>query len=437
MGYDDMSFAINNCTIKAAFPFARQDKAVMTYTYTFAGKNVVVADPDPTAPVKPTEYDGLYLVNGSDLGAKLVWTVLPPAKQPSGAVDYRADVTDKENREGIAITMKDVYAKNSLVVKVYHNDTLMFTSTRRGIDDEGKIMFPVDGRTTANIVLWGKASGSWDNNILVKPNELNVPNKIEVWADGVLVDTYTNATGTVLGVNLDKYLALDAVQQPVAKVGTKTYKTLQAAIDACPAGGKVTLLRDAKGPGVVINKNITINFNGKTYYVNEGVGSTGTESNGFQILAGNKVTLSGGTLKIAEEAADKFYILIQNYADLTCFNMTMDGTYLDKWSKTDGDSYVLSNNSGNVKVNGTSKFITNDDGDKAFAFDVCDKTAWGYKLPVVTVTTTVKIDGMPVSQQLDKVEAAARVSATVYCATVEQATKLSGGKAVYILKKGD
>ena len=84
----------------------------------------------------------------------------------------------------------------------------MFTCTRREIDDEGKIMFPVEGtNTTANIVLWGKESGSWINDIRVEPTELNVPNKIEIWSDGVLVETYTHESGTVLGTNLPKYLA--------------------------------------------------------------------------------------------------------------------------------------------------------------------------------------------------------------------------------------
>lgn len=78
MGYSDMSFNINGCTIHAQFPFVRQDKAVMTYTYTFTGENDIVADPDPTAPVTPTEYDGLYLVQGTNLGSTVVWNAPVP-----------------------------------------------------------------------------------------------------------------------------------------------------------------------------------------------------------------------------------------------------------------------------------------------------------------------------------------------------------------------
>ena len=178
------------------------------------------------------------------------------------------------------------------------------------------------------------------------------------------------------------------------KVGEKTYATLAKAVAAAQTGETVTLLKDATGAGVVINKNVTIDFGGKTYSFNEGVGSTGTESNGFQILKGTNVVLKNGTLKVAEGAAQKFYILVQNYADnLTVEDMTLDGTFLDKWSKTDQDSYVLSNNSGNVIVKGNTNITANNDGNKAFAFDVCDKTANGYTAPVVNIETTGKIAG--------------------------------------------
>ena len=169
--------------------------AAVKYTITLKGENVA-NDAEMTV---ENEADWFARQNESN-----PYEIINLNRQPSGEVAYRADVTDKADREGIAILLKGVYAKESVVVKVYHNDTLMFTCTRRDIDDEGKDMFPVDGNTTANIVLWGKESGSWINEIHVKPTEVNVPNKIEVYADGVSVDTYTNEAGTVLGTKLDK-----------------------------------------------------------------------------------------------------------------------------------------------------------------------------------------------------------------------------------------
>ena len=176
----------------------------------------------------------------------------------------------------------------------------------------------------------------------------------------------------------------------VAEVNGTKYETLAAAVDAAESGATVTLLGNASGAGVVIDKDVTIDFGGHTYTFTEGVGSTGTPSNGFQLLSGN-VTLKNGKLEVAEESKSLFYILVQNYTNLNVVDMTLDGTNLDKWSTTDGDSYTLSNNSGTVNVTGETNIIANDEGDKAFAFDVCKYG--NYEVPTVNVNTTGKISG--------------------------------------------
>ena len=184
--------------------------------------------------------------------------------------------------------------------------------------------------------------------------------------------------------------------RPVAIVdyGTNQFyscATLQAAVDkAIETNGSVKLIANAAGAGVVIKESVTIDFNGKTYSLTEGVGSTGTESNGFQILKGNNVTLKNGTLNVAAESAEKFYILVQNYANLNVKDMTLDGTYLDKWSKADGDSYVLSNNSGKVNII-NSTITSHNKGALAYAFDVCKYA--NYEAPVVTLDETSEING--------------------------------------------
>lgn len=186
----------------------------------------------------------------------------------------------------------------------------------------------------------------------------------------------------VLGINttVSDNATLNA-SQFLCVSGGAYYNDLATAIAEAAPGSTITLLSNGMGPGAVINKNITIDFGGFTYTFTEGVGSTGTESNGFQILAGSNVTLKNGKLDVAEAAKDKFYTLIQNYADLTVSDMTLDGTNLDKWSMTDGDSYTLSINSGNVTIENTT-IIANNDGDKAFAFDVCQYQS--YAAPNVT-----------------------------------------------------
>lgn len=174
----------------------------------------------------------------------------------------------------------------------------------------------------------------------------------------------------------------------VAQVGEDYYATLA---EAYAAGSEIKLIADVEGPGLVINKNVTIDFGEFAYTFTEGVGSGSLTSNGFQILKGNTVTLKNGTLKIADAAKEKFYTVIQNYADLTLVNMTIDGTNTDKWSATDGDSYALSINSGTVSIDADSAIIANDEGDKAYAFDVCKYAS--YDAPTVTVADDANIEG--------------------------------------------
>ena len=160
--------------------------------------------------------------------------------------------------------------------------------------------------------------------------------------------------------------------------GTK-FQTLAAAVEAAPAGTTVTLLESATGAGVVINKDVTIDFAGYTYTANEGVGSTGTETLGFQILKNNTVTLKGGTFV----AGEGILMLVQNYANLNVVDMNLDGT-------SEAVQYVLSNNSGTVNVSGETNITASANG---VAFDVFDYTSAGYTVPTVNVTTTGTITG--------------------------------------------
>ena len=170
----------------------------------------------------------------------------------------------------------------------------------------------------------------------------------------------------------------------VAEVNGEYYEALADAVVAAGDRAEVTLLKSTEGAGIVINKPITIDFGGNTYTFTEpAVGSTGTTTNGFQILQeSGKVTLMNGALEVADAHKDKYYILIQNYTDLTVKDMKLDGKNLDKWSGTDGDSYVLSNNHGDVVITGDTTIIANNNGDKAFAFDVCKFST--YEAPTVT-----------------------------------------------------
>ena len=178
----------------------------------------------------------------------------------------------------------------------------------------------------------------------------------------------------------------------VAIIGETGYNTLAEAVEAATGGQTITLLRDTEGAGVVIDKNVTIDFGGHTYtFTSPAVGSEGTQTQGFQILKGKTVTLMHGTLNVAETAGDDFAMLIQNYANLTISNMTLDGDHLDR----NNYSYVLSVNCGDVFIIGSTSILANEvEGENHFAFDSYDYSAGGYtKLPVVTIDTEGAIKG--------------------------------------------
>lgn len=101
-------------------------------------------------------------------------------------------VTDSTTREAFNVHLKKIKAESSLKVEVYHDDTLLTTSTL------ANSYFPITegsfatqegfNRLTANIVLSGYTSDSW-NTVVVYSNltEDNIPNHIKVYCDGALV----------------------------------------------------------------------------------------------------------------------------------------------------------------------------------------------------------------------------------------------------------
>ena len=144
--------------------------------------------------------------------------------------------------------------------------------------------------------------------------------------------------------------------EEVAQIGETKYATLAEAVEAVPTDNtktEIVLLEDYIGSGikVVAGKNIVFNLNNKTYTVNTPtVGSSGTETNGFQLLKDSKVTFKNGTLNSAtgEDSLPNGGILIQNYCDLTLENVTLDT------SENSNISYVISNNFGSLTAKGNT-----------------------------------------------------------------------------------
>ena len=184
--------------------------------------------------------------------------------------------------------------------------------------------------------------------------------------------------------------------KPVAAIGAIDYATLADAIAAAKDGETVKLLADTNGDGIAIAPNtfktgLTVDFGGHTYTVGGLlVGSSGTASNGFQLNAGNKITFKNGAIVGATATAGAGTdwkgapaILIQNYCDLTLEQMTVKGG--------DETCYTLSNNNGEIVIDGST--IVAGKGTKygPFAFDVCRYAS--YPSVHVTVKGASVIEG--------------------------------------------
>jgi hypothetical protein len=148
---------------------------------------------------------------------------------------------------------------------------------------------------------------------------------------------------------------------PAAEVNGNTYETLsdavQAVVSSSSKSGTVTLLRNASGSGIGLfngqgatGVSLTIDLGGYTYTcMDPAVGSSGTESQGFHLEMGNRVTLKNGTIRV-DESSTKTKMLIQNYSDLTLQNLNLQGSSVTQ--------YILSSNFGditatNINISGT------------------------------------------------------------------------------------
>ncbi len=198
-------------------------------------------------------------------------------------------------------------------------------------------------------------------------------------ADAQYADFIADGLCGVNGLYPEEELAKNGIGTAVASVTSGEtvlkYASLEAAISAAPDGATVTLLANSSGNGIKVPEGkyttgLTVDFGGFTYTMDgEMVGSTGTQTQAFQLLKDNKITFKNGTI-----TSEKAKMLVQNYSDLTLEGMTLT---LD--NPNYAKAYTLSNNNGNVVIDGTT---INANPAGAFAFDVCRYASY----PSVSVT---------------------------------------------------
>ena len=189
-----------------------------------------------------------------------------------------------------------------------------------------------------------------------------------------------------------------------AAIGATHYDTLKEAINAVGDNQTIVLLHDvahAEGMSINTGKTFTVDFNEKTYTVSKpGAGSKNTETNAFQLIKGQNVTFKNGTIRLAEDnlvpdpipnTSPIMYTnirrIIQDYAELTLENMTIDSTNVY------GNAMPMSFNNDPVKITGNTSIILKDGMPAAFDADGNWPSNNPYKRCKVTVDTTGTING--------------------------------------------
>ena len=175
----------------------------------------------------------------------------------------------------------------------------------------------------------------------------------------------------------------------VAAVDGVSYATIKDAIDNVTDGGTITLLANVQDEAIFVakgEKNFTFDLDGHTFTATAPLaGSAGTENQALHLEAGNTITIKNGTIK-AIDGAENIKFIIQNYADLTLEDVTIDAGNLNYPGQV---CYALSNNCGNVLLTGNTSIINVPEGE--IAMDACKFSS--YEKPTVTVSTTGTIEG--------------------------------------------
>ena len=192
-------------------------------------------------------------------------------------------------------------------------------------------------------------------------------------------------------------VGLISVEAKPFRIGDVEYDTLKEAVAAAPTDNTVAIIEMtedvtlAPGVQIVAGQNLVIDFGGHTYETWEPmVGSAGTQTQSFQILKGSTVYMKNGTLVASTHERSRMFI--QNYADLTVDNISIDAT-----TNTYEDFYAISSNYGEVVLKGNTNISVNRTT-RARAFDMCWAPVVGSAAYAggtqITVDTTGTISGL-------------------------------------------
>ena len=261
------------------------------------------------------------------------------------------------------------------------------TFTPQKMADEIKLALGEEGSTGLSF----QAGETFRGFITVAPVDLTGKTLVikANLADGTVLDLGTISAGGAIVANKPQVIRTSGTKAAVASVGGVEYATVQAAMAAVKDGETVTLVSDVKSnEGLFLaagNKNFTIDLSGHTLESTANAGSTGTKNQVMHFEKGNTIVIKNGTIA-AEAGNETTKFIIQNYANLTLEDVTIDAANLNYPGQI---CYAMSNNCGNVLLKGNTSIINVPKG--AIALDACKFAS--YEKPTVTLSTKGTIGG--------------------------------------------
>lgn len=242
-------------------------------------------------------------------------------------------------------TVDNVTHARAAVYNEYGGDVTILGGTFNGTIET--LLFANDGNTYSTDEIETSVSGGEFANAIpesyIAENCLLFPNEEGTYSVG------------------DETAATEAGMTAV--IGNMAYETLYEAVENVGDGDTITMIADdlnASGVIVPSGSNFTIDFNGHTFVVTQNLaGSTGTKSQVFQLLKDSTITMKNGTLRGGVPGVK---MIIQNYADLTLEDMTLDAA-----DSTSAACEALSVNNGDVVIKGNTQLLARDN---AYAFDI-------------------------------------------------------------------
>lgn len=221
---------------------------------------------------------------------------------------------------------------------------------------------------------------------------------------------------------------VNAATEKPYQVGNQTYATMAEAVEFVGDGGTITLLDnvpDATGIAIQSGKNFTIDFAGYTYtLVGPGAGSSGTETNGFQLLKDSNITFKNGTIRIAKDAKNTKRI-IQNYS-----NLTLEDMQIYSENQQDNEDYTLSINNGEVLFKGNTSIITT--SPDVIAFDVCKFDSYPSVRVIFDNNYTGKITGRIVYDSPDAKTHSLTIKGNGHFAGIDKLEKGAANTAIKV-----